>query len=205
MALSDPYATVAQYRAMIGKADVGADAEILSDLTAISRYLEGRLGRFFNVDTVAVARTYALPNTTSVLTIDDLAAAPTSIKIASATGSFASATAFASTDYELLPLNALLQPEPWPYTAINLPSWSTQGGSFARDARVQVTGRFGWPAVPAAIRSATIQLCGILRMESPRATMRIDELGDQTVASRDAQRIIDKLLDQYRRGAAVFA
>lgn len=50
MAISDAYATAATYRDITGKTDTSEDAEILTDLKAVSRFLEGRLHRFFNKD-----------------------------------------------------------------------------------------------------------------------------------------------------------
>jgi hypothetical protein len=99
MALSDPYATAAEYRAVVNRSDVSADAQILTDLTAVSRYLEKKLGRFFNKDTGDVTRTYLIPAASDRLWIDDLSAAPTSITIdLNGNGSFADETALISTD-----------------------------------------------------------------------------------------------------------
>jgi hypothetical protein len=205
MALSDPYATAAEYRAVVNRSDVSADAQILTDLTAVSRYLEKKLGRFFNKDTGDVTRTYLIPAASDRLWIDDLSAAPTSITIdLNGNGSFADETALISTDYELYPYNAALEPEPEPYTAIRLTQWG-RIGVWPALQRVRVTGRFGWPSVPAAIKSGCIQLTAILRLETPRATARVPELDQAFAASPEAQGIINKLLDGYKRGGIWFA
>ncbi len=198
-AVTDAYATAAEYRAAIGKTDTGSDAQILLDLTAISRYLEGKLERFFNKDAADVTRVYIVPASGTELRIDDLSTTPTSIKIdEDGDGSFDDETALTSSDYELLPLNADKGPEPRPFTRIGLTSWGDYG-SWTKGQRVQVTGKFGWPAVPQAIKTACIQLTGILRLETPRATSRVAELADVIEASPEAQRLIFQLQDNYRR------
>ena len=107
------------------------------------------------------------------------------------------ATTLATTDYELLPLNANRGPEPRPYTRIGMTSWGKYS-SFSAGERVEVTAQFGWPAVPEAIQRACIHLTAILRLETPRATRRIAELGDVIETSQDAQFIVKQLVDQYK-------
>lgn len=195
MALSDPYATAAEYRAAVKPdADGGADASITTDLTAISRYLEGKLGRFFNQDAVDTTSVYVAATGADTLEVDDFAAAPTSVAVDDGSGAFA--TTLAPSDYELQPANALLLPEPAPYTRIALVPWGT---AWSRSARVRVVGRRGWPAVPAGIKSGTIQLTAVYRLESPRATRRIDEVGDTIETSPGAQRILWELVGQYAK------
>jgi hypothetical protein len=133
------------------------------------------------------------------LLIDDLSAAPTSVTIdINADGLFSEDPVMLTTDYELWPPNSLLGPEPAPYTALFIPNWSTQFG-FPADKRVQVIAKFGWPAVPDAIKRATIELAAIKRLESPRATTRINEMDQVTSTSKVAQSIIDKLLAVYKK------
>ena len=197
MAVDAAYATAAQYRAVIGKTDTGQDADILTDLKSISRYLEGKLGRFFNVDAADVTRVYTTPVTSDHIWIDDLSAAPTSIKIdTDGDGSFADEDALTASDYELIPLNAALGPEARPYTSIRLTEWGDYV-QFVKGQRVQIVGKFGWASVPDAIQRACIQLTAILRLESPRATRRISELDGTIEASADAANIVRQLTDSY--------
>lgn len=191
------YATAAEYRAVVGRTDTGQDAQITTDLTAISRFLDERLGRFFGKDDADTTRVYVVPTTQAHLWIDDLSAAPTSVKLDEDLDGVFEVT-LAATDYELLPLDAAQGPEARPYTRIRLTPWGTRS-AFAAGTRVQVTGRFGWPAVPALITAATIQLTAIYRLETPRATRRIPELGEAIEASADAQQLIRRLTEQYER------
>ena len=209
MAISDAYATVAEYRERVGKTGPSDHDDTVKDqLTAVSRYIERFLGRFFNVDASDVTRLYrvgddgGVPNlgARKVLTVDDLSADPTSIKIdEDKDGLFTDETALAATDYVLLPRNALLGPEAEPYHAIELNSWGDTA-SFTEGAWVEVIGKFGWPAVPQAIKQATVDLTSILRLESPRATNRIvDDIAGSIEASPQAHGIVKGLQVVYRR------
>jgi len=198
MAIDSPYAIASEYRTVTGRTDTGADAQILLDLTAVSRYLEGRLERFFNNDLAVVQRTYIPTVTSDTLRVDDLAFAPTIIAL-DTEGDGTYASTLAATDYELLPVNAAVGPEPRPWTQIRILPWSDDYSTFTKDERVRLTARWGWPAVPGAIKQATIHLTAILRLETPRATNRVVELGDAIEASPEAQHIIRQLTDNYRR------
>ena len=196
MALSDAYATAAEYRAAIGMTSTASDVAILVDLTTISRYLEGKLGRHFTKDAAAVARTYYPQVTSRMLRVDDIAAAPTFVKLDLDNDGVFEIT-LAPTDYELWPLNAALDPEPRPSTRIYLVSWGNYC-EFMAGLKVQVTAQFGWPAIPSPVKTACIQIGAILRLESPRATRRIPELGDAIEASPDAMSLVRQLTDTYQ-------
>ena len=196
MSISAAYASPAEYRRVVGMTDAGLDADIASDLAAVSRYLDGELRRFFTRDTVPVIRVYAPQYDTRVLTVADLAAAPTQVRIDTA-GNGTFATTLTAANYELLPRNALRGPEPWPFNEIALLSTGMLS-SFVAGQRVEVTAQWGWPAVPEAIRRATIHITAILRLETPRATKRIAELGDTVETSPQAQNIVRQLTNQYR-------
>lgn len=213
MAVTDAYSDASTYRAVTDKTDTAEDAEILTDLTAVSRYLEQRLGRFFNKDASDVARDFIAPydgpvfpeaenpykysRGSRMLHIDDLSAAPTSIVVDS-NGDGTPETTLASTDYQLMPLNADKGAEPRPYTSIYIPVWSTQLG-WPPQRIVRVTGKWGWPAVPEAIKRATIHITAILRLETPRAQATVSELGQLVQSSSQARGIIDDLTRHYVR------
>lgn len=105
-----------------------------------------------------------------------------------------------ATDYQLLPHNAANRPEPEPYRQIELLTWGSQT-AWPASSQVKLTGIFGWPQVPPAIVSATIEITGILRLESPRATNAINEMNQVLGTSRRAQDIIDELRRAYTNPA----
>lgn len=197
MAITDAYCTAGAYRSAIGKIDGGDDQDILTDLTAISRYMEKRLDRFFNKDAAAVKR-YYMGSGYDVLYVDDLVSV-TTIKIdTDRDGSFADETALATTDYELLPRNVDVGSEPGPYRSIGLTDYGTQS-LWTAGTRVEIDGVWGWPAVPEAIKRACIHLTAILRLETPRAQATVSEIGQLVQMSPKAMGIIEDLHRHYGR------
>lgn len=220
-AVTDAYAKVTDYKAAAGLTDDSKDLAVARDLMAVTQFLARRLNRFFTKDAAAVARTFWTPNGRSIgnpdgenpygygarenpqaiLFVDDMAVAPTSIKIdTDRDGSFADETALAAADYLLQPLNAPAGPEPAPYTSLELTPWGAWG-SWPRGCLVEVTAQWGWPGdPPPAIVSATIELTRILRLESPRATATVN-LGLDTIeqVSAEARSIIHNLVRDYSR------
>ena len=208
-AITDAYASAAEYRDRVGKTGHSDDdATILLQLKAVSRYIERELaGRFFNVDASDVTRRYRAGDRggvplggRKVLTIDDLSADPTSIKIdKDDDGLFSDETALASTDYFLIPRNAPLGPEAEPYLAIELTPWGDEV-TWPEGVWVEVIGKFGWPAVPEAIKQGTIDITGILRRDTDLATNRIvDDLVGAIEASPQSRALVKGLSKSYYR------
>jgi len=192
MAVTAAYATVEQYKNATGITGIEQDQEILTDLIAISRYIDGRLGRFFSKDKDPVSRIYMPEETSPSLWVNDMADSPVTVKLdTSHNRQFEQILDPA--DYELLPYNADKGPEPSPFYQIQL-----LNSVFYAGVRVEVTAKFGWPEVPLAVQRATIHLTAILRLESPRATRRISELSEVIETSRDAQFIVRQLIEQYK-------
>lgn len=171
MAWADAYATDAEYRARVGDNSSGVDTTLDSILLTASRLVEQRLGRVFNQSTADQARYFEgvghegfdpYGDRARKLAIDDLVslAATTPIAVDLAMDGTYSTTFAASTWAVLTPFNAALQPEPEPYTHIELlRRGSPTLAYWPRVPRVvRVTGTWGWPAVPGAIKELTIQI-----------------------------------------------
>lgn len=185
VAINEAYASVPEYRAIVGKSDTADDLLIGRHLLTCSRLFDRETGQFYSKDAEPVARIF-VPKWGDVLDLDYEGLCPgiaditdLSIKVdTDGDDSFADETAWALTDYDLYPLNANKGPEPRPWDRIK-PRGSKR---FVPDNKVQITAIFGWPAVPGAVRDDVIELCGIWRSENPRATGRMGEL-DQVVAT----------------------
>lgn len=220
MPVTDAYSDAGTYRARLGKQDNGQDPAILDDMIAVSRMIDSicdRENTGFNIDAAPTARVYyprgyhgGDPEAENpwrgvrgarLLDVDEIGDT-TGLSIIideNRTGSFAGYTALASTDYQMFPLNADKGPAPSPFTQIYIPTWSTKFG-WPPGCPVQVTAKYGYAAVPPAIKRATEQLTGILRLDTPRATERIPEAMQAAIAeSPTGQKIIDMLLATYRR------
>lgn len=158
MTITNGYATLAQYKAWMAtrglSGAVGTDA---SDDTSIeiliegaSRYIDRQSGRRFYADSVDATRYYTAKDSYSV-EIDWLSAAPTSVSVDfDDTRTY---TALTSTDYDLLPDNALL--DGLPYNEIAISPLSTQVFATQRKG-IKVVGKFGFPAVPMDITEACL-------------------------------------------------
>lgn len=208
MAIGDPYADADDYRDYWRVTDSDAapnrDVDIERALIACSRLIDKKTQRHFSVDTADQTRVFIADPLAPDLTwleIDDLSATPTSVTIDEDNdGSFADDTALASDNFELWPINAALGPEARPFTSLKLTRWGDKQrltSSFPN--RVQIVGLWGWPAVPEAVKQACIELAGIVRLQSPRATQEVQSVDAVVQTSPDGQRIIRDLVAAYRR------
>lgn len=213
MPVNDAYETAANYRAAINKVDTGQDGAILTDLTAVTRYMERHLGRFFTKDASAVDRDYIAQGSgpvypeaenpyryvsgANVLYVDDMAAAPVSVLVDDNDDGVPE-TAY--TAYQLLPLNATKGPEARPYTALQLADWSSHQ-VWPPHRLVRVNAVFGWPAIPESIKRACIHLTAILRLETPRAQRAVSDTGEILGASTEARGIIRDLMKPYGKAS----
>lgn len=191
MAVTDAYATAAEYRASIDKVDTSEDAEILIDLNTVSRYIEHRLaGRFFTKDASDAVRIYK-PKWPTTLYVDDIVTL-TSVKVDADLDGTYETTLTSGTDFELTPRNAADGPEPAPYECLERLT-----GSWVTTSRVEVTAVFGWPSVPGPVKAACIQLTAILRLETPRAQSTMTDLGQVVSINANARNLIEDLIRHY--------
>lgn len=95
-------------------------------------------------------------------------------------------TVWAATDFQLLPLNPADAPEPEPFTGL----WAAGALRFPRPVSrlglVQVTGTWGWPAIPWGVYQAALILvhATIKRRGSPQGFEGSDEWGVIRISSR---------------------
>lgn len=205
MPISDAYATPTLYRAVKGNTDSANDTVLSDQLIAVSRYMDKRLNRFYTKDVAPVARVgipgddWLLKDEWTLFVADIASASGVAIKVDSdLDGSFTDEAAFAAADFQLRPSDAPYGPEPKPYTQIYLTRWGGRS-QWTEGYPVEVTAIWGWPAVPKAIEQACVELTAIFRMTSPRATRRMDELGQVLSTSRPAQDIVSELMTVYGR------
>ena len=208
MAVGDAYATAAIYRGIADKDDTTEDAEILLDLTAVSRYLTRKLGQFFTVDASVVARIYDGTGTNR-LYLDAHEHVP---GIATLTGlvvkvdlnadydvSDSGETLTVDTHFWAQPQDADKGAEARPWTYLDLVPNNSVVTIWPKQQRaVEVTAKFGWPAVPDAIVRATCHLTALLRLETPRSVVNRTDVGDILGASSEARGIVMSLMEQYK-------
>lgn len=147
------YCTPEELKSSTGIDDTLDDFEILAACTAVSRRIDEWCMRHFwrgtSTRTFATCDSYRLD-------IDDLVSVVTLKTDTGGDGTFE--TTWATTDYQLLPVNATTaHAESKPYTSIKaVGSYTFPRGGYRldRDDRTEIAGVWGWPVIPAAVREA---------------------------------------------------
>lgn len=201
MALGDPYATTAELKSRVGISDAADDTPLGEALSAASRWIESWCRRQFNQTTAASARLF-YPESCGLVVVDDFHTT-TDLVIKTDSGADGTyETTVASTNYELLPLNGVVGGESgWPYWRIRAVRTTLPTGTGR--ASVQVTAQWGWAAVPAGVKQATL----IIAQE----TFKLKDtyagqagFGDMEMVVRRAPQALD-LLKPYRHAPVLVA
>lgn len=199
MTITNGYLTQAEALAYVGQ-NLVQDTSLLDDVvTSSSRLIDRYCGRtFFQV---TEARTFATDDIYSLRMgpFDDLVSI-TTLKT-DPTGAGTYSTTIGATAYQLLPYNAPTAEEP--YTLISLlggTQWPVPTFNM-RQNTVEITGVWGWPAVPLDVKQACrLLVAEIAKLESaPLGVAGFGEFGvvrvSQTMPPRARQ-----LLAPYRHG-----
>lgn len=156
MAITHGYVTAEDLRRWLRVNDVADESEMDVAIEASSRLIDRWCGRRFFLDTEATAQTYYTDTcyVPGVLMVDDFdpATAPVVKTDTAGDGTFAT-TWTVGTDYQLEPLNPG-NVESEPQNQIRLLGHRSVPISFWGRPQVQVTAKWGWPAVPAAVEQA---------------------------------------------------
>lgn len=177
------YISAADFKTTQGITVTTYDTDIATCVEAGSRAVDHFCRRRFWLDADATQIRYYNP-TGRICAIDDLTTLTNLKTDSGGDGSFAT-TLTLNTDFTLEPLNAAVENPVQPYTLARLVSSGTYWPAAPRS--VKVTGRFGWPAVPAPVVRATTILANILlkRQEAPFGIVTAGV--DQETAMRIAQ------------------
>lgn len=202
MTITNGYLTQSEALQYTGISDV-ANTDLLDDVvTSVSRMIDQHCQRHFWQAT-AIARRF---ETTSTYRLDlgafnDLVSV-TSIKLDRDGDGVFEETVSAS-DYVLGPGNTLAYPEAHPYRVIDMLNsqyWPIPGGTAGtgRTALTEITGTWGWSAVPAAVKAACrMQVARIFkRQESPLGVAGFGEFGVVRLSQLDPD--VVSMLAPYR-------
>jgi hypothetical protein len=178
------YASTAQIKAALRIADTVDDSLISMAGSAasgmIDTYCQRTFGQTFGT------RVYS-PDTPFICQIDDLVqSGSVTINLSTNLDGVYDIT-ITTNDYQLEPLNAIMDGTPWPATRIRavgsylwgIGDWDYYFQETPTKASMQVIGTFGWPAVPAAItQAAVLQAARIYkRTDSPLGVAGFGDLG----------------------------
>jgi len=203
------YTTLAELKdaLRIPLTDSDLDSVFDAAILAVSREIDQHCGRHF----------YKLTETRTLIPTDryrlnlgefnDLVSVTTLKTDASGDGTFE--TTWTTADYQLLTAagtpNINAGPEPRPYTQVRAIGTQTFPCAWAwnsRTDRVEITGTWGWPAIPVPVREACKLLAvesGKLLREAPFGVAGFGEFG--VVRVRDNRKAM-AYLAPYRRGLA---
>ena len=195
MSLTNAYCTLNQVKASlrIPVSDTVDDALLTLAINAASRDIDQATERqFFSA---SATRIYT-PRDSYITDTDDIVSI-TSIKTSTAADSIFDTT-WTATDYQLEPLNGIAGGMAVPFNSIRAVGDFTFPIS-GQEATVQVTGVFGFSAVPVAIEQATVLLASRIfkRNDSPGGVMGFGDIGVVRVSRIDPD--IDRLIMPYKK------
>ncbi|MGP4083159.1 phage gp6-like head-tail connector protein [Streptomyces sp. KR55] len=182
--MANEYTDNATLKLALNSSDSTRDALLTAAIAAASRGIDRNCGRRFYLDGSASARVFnpelrvVAYETGQLLIVDDIGSATGLVVETGDVGG----TYSAITDYETWPENALSRGLPITGLVRYSGTWGTTG-----TARVRVTARWGWPAVPEEVTQAAIlqALRLFKRKDSPEGVLGSAEWGAVRVGRID--------------------
>ena len=184
------YATLAELQDRV-TANAANAAVLTGALAAATQAVDTYTHRNFDLAASATARVFS-PTRADRVSVDDIATETGLIVKVGRAGAFTT-TLTLPTDFWLKPSNALGQG--WPY------EWVYTMGSLvvASYPTVEVTAKWGWPAVPAEVKEATLLMASRLysRKDFPTGVAGFGDYGVVRVTAADTD--VARLLDPFYR------
>ncbi len=204
MAITNGLCSLSDVKTAMSVYDSTDDGRIELAINTASRMIEAACNRRFYADTNATARTYVA--TTYALALTDDISTTTGLIVKtdpSATGTFTET--WQAADYQLEPLNSVIDGQAWPYTQIRAIRSLTFPFDYGQ-ALVQVTAKWGWPAVPDPIKQAgIIQSIAIFKAaEAPFGALGLAETGILRIRT-GLHPTVSGLIAPYRRDPILVA
>lgn len=202
--MTNPYCTLAALKLELGVplATRTEDAQLLAAIVAASRQIDGYCGRRFWQDRLVVTRLYHASSPTVCETDDISTATGLVVKIDLQGYGVYDITLAITTDFMLYPQNAALEVPARPFEEIHIVPFAQY--YFARTMRpgVQVTAKFGWPAVPDDVTKAALLQAGQLykAKDAIFGVAAFGDFGPMRVKAR-LNPIAEGLLGEYRKDA----
>lgn len=201
------YAPIATLKSRLGMAatDVLDDLELAAVVFAASRSVEQYCERLFYRSAAGTVATFE-PTDRYCLKLPefaDLVSVATLKTDTAGDGTFA--TTWAAADYRLWPYNPSLAPEVKPYTkvkAIGGKTFPLNYGYGNRADMIQITGVFGWPSVPVAVKLSTAMLAQEL-FKSKDTFGGVAGFGEYGVVRIRENPVMTGMLKPYQRNAVL--
>jgi hypothetical protein len=193
MAISNGYATLSEVKASLRLTDTIDDALLETAIESASRMIDGFTARTFSNAGTAV-RNFAATDEINLI-IDD---AITVTQVASTDEVGGTYTIWKPTDFQLEPINSRSDGLYMPFTsirAVNDYLWPVVD----QQALVRITATWGFPAVPIAVKQATIIQSSRLykRLDSPLGVAGFGDMGAIRI-SRFLDADVEQLLMPFK-------
>lgn len=208
MAITNGYATLDQLKEQmrIPVSDYQDDARLELAIAGASRQIDAHTGRLehgFWQDTDVVAREFVADDNDCLLIPEGISTTTgLVVKVDTNVDGTYETTLTIGTDFRLFPLNAAARTPVWPFDEIKLRSTSTMYFPIDDDMpTVQVTAKFGWPAVPDDVTKACLVQAGLL-FKADDASLGAIQFADAGVALRMQNRlhpVAEALLEPFCR------
>lgn len=176
-----------------------ADSDLLAALVSASRVVDRLTGRRFYADTDANQIRYYTPYRADKLVVDDIVTLTELASDPSGGTTFGTVWTL-NTDFTLEPLNSAADGRPWEEIIVK------NGNAFpcGYSRSVRVTAKFGWAAVPEAVRVATgIVATKIVKRakDAPMGVLTFFDGSAVRMSQFDPQ--VEELLSDYKRPTVV--
>lgn len=197
MAITDGLCSLAMLKAALRITDAIDDSLLELAIESASREIENYAERKFT--STSGTRVFN-PTNPFLLVTDDIVSITT---LKTSLDGVAWDTTWATTDFQLEPLNGIAGGLTTPYTQVRaignylFPTWAV-GSTAANQASVQIVGVFGWSSIPAAIQQACVILAMRIykRLDSPLGMIQND-MGAMRVGRFDPD--VEALIAPFRR------
>ncbi len=181
MALADPYVELERLKdyLKIKPEKIEQDENILDAIASASSEIEKHCNRQFNKADTVSARVYE-PDDEYEVTVDDFWTTDGLIVEVDTLGDGSFSTTVPSSDYEVYPRNGVVDGQiGWPYYEIRLVE-DTFPIYHRRKGVVRVTAKWGWAAVPEAVRQAAVIIAAETYQlkDAPFGTAGMDQFGN---------------------------
>jgi hypothetical protein len=193
--------TVSDLKTWLSISDSVDDTNLTTAVNAANSAVVAYCGRNFDDAGTATARVFT-PDDRYTLVCDDFHTTTGLVVKTDDNDDGTFETTWASTDYQLEPLNGRVGTVTVPYTRIVALSTRTWPGP-SRRALVQVTAQWGWASLPADVKEAALVKASRLfkRKDSPEGVLGgFADLGAVRVSAREDPDVM-LLLRPYRRQA----
>jgi hypothetical protein len=201
ISLNQRYCSVEELKSRLGIPDTSDDLELQLAVEAASRSVDEMTRRYFWRGTGV--RTY-IPESIYYQSTDDLVSV-TSLMVDRDGDGVYEETWVQGTDYQLQVAPGRFNPaahgEQWPYTGFNIvgPKYIPVTWPWSHLDRIQVTGVFGWPAVPLAVKQASlIAAADLFRLKD--APFGVAGFGEFGAVRIQANPRVMSLLQRYING-----